>query len=195
MEHVIIYEDTFKDHIYTYIYIYIHIHYIHVYTVRVCIFTHTYLMCLSEESLKYLFGSFWLSLLENIFQIFSSINFLLHTCSSSPPSPLHFSLSLSLSSSLFWSPLLVFFTSSSSSSSPPAGPCEQSLFSFLSSSFSFSWNSLLIYVHINYLSFVISTVGHDTMSARAHAPRPHFVNLNEKKDSSKRIMNPLHDKF
>lgn len=116
--------------------------------------------------------------MENIFQIFSSIKVLSPTCPSSPPSSLHFILSLFLS-------LLVFFTSSSS---PPAGPCEQSLFSFLSSSFSFSWNPLLIYVHINYLSFVISTVGHDTMSARTHAPTP-FVNLNEKKDSSKRIIN------
>lgn len=92
---------------------------------------------------------------------------------SSPLSPLHFLLFRS--SSLSWLPLHVFFsfTSSSSSSSPPAGLCEQSLFSFLFSSFSSSWNPLLIYVHINYFSFVISTVGHDTILwARVHPP-PH----------------------
>lgn len=87
------------------------------------------------------------------------------------------------SSSLCWLPLHVFFCffssppppphSSSSSSSPPAGLCEQSLFSFLFSSFSSSWNSVLIYVHINYFSFVISSVGHDTILwARVHTPRP-----------------------
>lgn len=120
----------------------------------------------------------------------------------SPLSPLHFLLFCSYS--LSWLPLHVFFCfdsspppllhSSSSSSSPPAGLCEQSLFSFLFSSFSSSRNPLLIYVHINYFSFVISTVGHDTILwARVHPPTP--LCSFKWEDSFKRIINPLHDKF
>lgn len=102
---------------------------------------------------------------------------------SSPLSSLHFLLPLFpgylfTCSSVSSRRLLL---SSSSSSSPPAGLCEQSLFSFLFSSFSSSWNSVLIYVHINYFSFVISSVGHDTILwAHVHPPPHPVVNLNEK---------------
>lgn len=55
--------------IYTHIHLYVYTYTLHtrVYCMCICICTHTHLMCLSEDSLKYLFGSFWLSLTGEYF--------------------------------------------------------------------------------------------------------------------------------